>query len=395
MSKTAHIIIGLGFGDEGKGLVSDYYCSRLEKPIVIRFNGGQQAGHTVFIKPGQKHMFSNLGVGACRGIPTYWSEYCSFSPGFFLDEVKALRQPVKFFLDRNCPVTTHYDILYNRLIEHFGGKKRHGSCGLGVGSTFQRHKELKIKFTAEDLLDANLSLYKLSLIRKYYRKKIQKETDFLFYAFNHNREDARFEKLLQAIGHLIVEGSVVLTNESRILRSDSSWKSYIFEGAQGILLDQKFGQQPYVTRSNTTSQNAIELIERNFQTADIKTTLVYVTRAYHTRHGNGPFKSANSNKLLKNTFYEFNEFNSYQGPFKVGYLDLDLLNYSVKCDRQFSKAYQKNLFVTCLDQVNPANIPVYIDGRKRFISFEMIQALVACDLECVHYSFSPFSSDIQ
>lgn len=395
MSKTAHIIIGLGYGDEGKGLVSDFYCSQAEDPLVIRFNGGQQAGHTVYVKPRQKHMFSNLGVGTYRGIPTYWSKYCSFSPGFFLDELKAIHKPIKFFLDRNCPVTTHYDILYNRLIETYLGKKRNGSCGLGVGPTFQRHKDLKIKLIAEDLLNSELSIRKLSSIRQYYKRKIQKETDYLFYAFDHDSEDKIFEKLVCRIGHLVDSGSVVLTDESEILNVASKWKSYIFEGAQGILLDQKYGQRPHVTKSNTTSRNAIELILSNFPKGAIDISISYVTRAYQTRHGNGPFKIAKPKMRLQNTEHESNKFNFYQGDFKIGYLNLDLLSYAINCDEKFSRHYEKKLFVTCLDQIDPTNIPVFIDGQKRFISFEMIQTFVPCHLTSVHYSFSPFSQDLE
>src|SRR5262245_8541204 len=105
--KKAFIIVGLGFGDEGKGLATDYFCSRHKNALVIRFNGGQQAGHTVFFKSGRKHIFSNFGAGSLRGVPTYWSKYCTFSPGFFLDELKLLKISPKFFIDKCCPVTTH------------------------------------------------------------------------------------------------------------------------------------------------------------------------------------------------------------------------------------------------------------------------------------------------
>ena len=70
------VIIGLGFGDEGKGLITDYFCSKLKNPLVIRFSGGHQVGHTVIYND-IRHMFSNFGSGTLRNIPTYWSKFCT------------------------------------------------------------------------------------------------------------------------------------------------------------------------------------------------------------------------------------------------------------------------------------------------------------------------------
>ena len=68
------IVIGLGFGDEGKGITTSYLCKKLEgTKIVVRFNGGHQAGHTVVFN-GKRHIFSSWGSGTLQGIPTYWSE---------------------------------------------------------------------------------------------------------------------------------------------------------------------------------------------------------------------------------------------------------------------------------------------------------------------------------
>lgn len=395
MRKTAHIIVGLGYGDEGKGLVTDYYCKRSKSTaIVIRFNGGQQAGHTVYTKDGLKHVFSNLGVGTYSNIPTYWSKYCSFSPGFFLEELEELRQPIYFFLDKESPITTHYDILFNQALQKSDRVSRHTSCGLGVGPTFQRHKELKVKLTAKDLLRKKEALWKLKYIRAYYKQKIQQETDFLFFAFDHDREDENFERLLDEFNKLIDKGTVKLVTENEIFGVTSVWSDYIFEGAQGILLDQTFGGRPFVTKSNTTSRNAVELIRRNFKVNEVDVTVAFVTRAYLTRHGAGPFKKVRPKMKLKNAFSETNRYNDFQGKFKISYLDLDLLNYAVSCDEKYSRKFQKELFITCLDHVNPSKIPVFVDGRKRTISFETIQTFLSIDIANIHYSFSRFAEDL-
>ena len=102
--KDAYAVIGLGFGDEGKGLTVNHLANKLDNPLVIRYSGGQQAGHTV-IKDGYKHTFSNFGSGTLSGAPTYWSKYCSFDPVGFAKEYNKLKNdgydPVIFFCKPN------------------------------------------------------------------------------------------------------------------------------------------------------------------------------------------------------------------------------------------------------------------------------------------------------
>jgi adenylosuccinate synthase len=84
------IIIGLGFGDEGKGITTDYLCSQYpDGSIVVRFSGGQQAGHTV-IHNGIKHVHSNFGSGTLRNIPSYFSEHCTVYPNTIKKERSVL-----------------------------------------------------------------------------------------------------------------------------------------------------------------------------------------------------------------------------------------------------------------------------------------------------------------
>ncbi len=82
-------VIGLGFGDEGKGVVTEYLCSQdPEHTVVVRFSGGQQAGHKV-CKGDTEHIFSNFGSGTLSGCPTYWSEHCTFGADQLLTSIAA------------------------------------------------------------------------------------------------------------------------------------------------------------------------------------------------------------------------------------------------------------------------------------------------------------------
>ena len=193
MSRAASIVIGLGFGDEGKGLATDYLCSRSTNPLAIRFNGGQQAGHTVCMPDGRHHVFSSFGAGTLRGAATYWSDYCTCSIPDLLNEYQALEKmgtAPQLYIDENCAITTHYDALYNRLQEQHRGNSRHGSCGMGFGNTVQRQLA-GVSFTAKDLLRTKECEKRLLRIRRYYQQKAVVELGLDFKALDHTREDAR------------------------------------------------------------------------------------------------------------------------------------------------------------------------------------------------------------
>ena len=126
----AKIVVGLGFGDCGKGLMTDYLSATSTNPIVIRYTGGHQAGHTV-VKDGIRHINASLGSGSLRNVPTYISDYCCFYPPNLLREYNVLKTKVenvpKIYINPRTIVTTPYDVAYNRPME---SRLNHGSCGM-------------------------------------------------------------------------------------------------------------------------------------------------------------------------------------------------------------------------------------------------------------------------
>ena len=166
MSKA---VIDLGFGDSGKGITTDYLCSITQNPLVIRFSGGQQAGHTVSNKFG-KHTFSNFGSGTLRGVPTFWSNHCTMDPVGIMNECHTLLKEnniiPKMFISPGCPVTTPYDKLFNRSILSY---MDHGTCGVGVGQTWDR-EENHYHLRYGDLFSNRILNIKLDMIREYYLK---------------------------------------------------------------------------------------------------------------------------------------------------------------------------------------------------------------------------------
>lgn len=342
------IVLGMGFGDEGKGLTTSFLCDQVKRPLVVRFSGGHQAGHTV-VTNGIRHVFSSFGSGTLQGVPTYWSRYCTFYPKAFLNEYKALgKKGVEpyFCVNPLAPMTTPYDVEFNRRAEE---KLRHGSVGAGFGATIQR-QEAYYKLFVQDLMFKDIMFQKLKNIAKYY-SGIQVDLDL----FMSEAEEAY--KLIN-------------------ICPDEILKTYdpIFEGSQGIMLDQDFGFFPNVTRSNTTSRNALELHPWLRQSA-----VYYVTRSYQTRHGNGYM--TNEKKLaLKNNKLETNKSNKYQGHFRTGNLDVNLLKYAIQCDDNFSRGMAKNLVVTCLDQLE--------------IDVDRLVDDLDCSFENVYISRGPETKDL-
>jgi adenylosuccinate synthase len=386
MKPSINIVLGLGFGDEGKGLMTDYLCSQFHPSdsMVVRFSGGHQAGHTVCLPDGKRHVFSQLGSGSFRGIPTFYSKYCTFSPIDFVNErdkfFKTYGKIPKFYLDGEAPVTTHYDIYYNRALEKVNN---HGSCGVGFAATIERH-EGPVKIFARDIKYPFILKEKLIQVKRYYENKnfnpIAKSM-YLSSDFDYGEGvflDSVFKSSL----------AIDITNEYVLLK-----KNIVFEGSQGILLDMDSGFFPNVTRSNTTSKNAMEIIRRN----DLELPKVYyMSRAYQTRHGNGWM--TNEGTIKVDNHGETNVHNEWQGNLRTGILDLDLLKYSIDCDLNFSKLHltkSHNLVITCFDQIK--EMSVTLDKKKHNISVwedDLISHL-PLSIEEFYVSSSPYSSNLK
>jgi adenylosuccinate synthase len=319
------IILGTQFGDEGKGSMTAELCSKSKNPLVIRFNGGHQAGHTVLYN-NIRHTFSTFGSGTLHNVPTYWSEYCTFYPTAVFNEWHKLNElgiKPKLFVNPLAPVTTPYDILANIAEE---SKNNHGSVGVGFGTTLKRH-EAYYKLYFNDLFNKTILEGKLLNIRNYYKSLL-------------DNIDEEIKKWFSNIQFLI-ENKIITKEQPQFVKYDH----LIFEGAQGILLDQDFGFFPNVTRSNTTSKNAYAIIKSlKLPVSDVN--VFYMTRPYQTRHGIGFMTNRNyPEPVLINNLNEINKNGGNQGVFRKSILDLD----SIFIEEKYG--VKKHITITCLDQI--------------------------------------------
>jgi adenylosuccinate synthase len=315
-------VIGLGFGDEGKGLVVDYLCSKSPDSLVVRYCGGHQVGHTV-VHDGIRHVFSNFGSGALRGSNTYWSKFCTVEPVGLIREADILKEHGKtagIFIDERCPITTPWDIYHNREKNH---KTKHGSVGVGFGSTIQREENF-YSLTFLDLFYEDIFNAKLQAIAKYYGEEEYNPVDL----------------------ENFIDSCCKIPHRTNIIRVRDIPKAhdYIYEGSQGLLLDQHYGFFPNVTRSNTGTKNILALGDYMFE-------VFLVTRAYQTRHGNGFMTNEGKPHNIKSNPMETNKLHPYQGEFRRSLLDLSLLEYAIAKDEYVSRCHNKNLVITCLDHI--------------------------------------------
>src|SRR5580698_372253 len=129
MPHSASVVIGAGYGCEGKGLVTDYLAAQLGmETVVVRFNGGAQARHTVETPDGRRHAFSHFASGSFAGAATYLSRFFVCNPLLFMKEkprIAALGIAPVVYADEDCPITTPYDMMINQIAEDARKHKRH------------------------------------------------------------------------------------------------------------------------------------------------------------------------------------------------------------------------------------------------------------------------------
>ena len=283
-------VIGKNFGDEGKGFTCGCLASSLKNALIIKHNGGGQAGHTVEDPEGKwRFIHHQIGAGAEYHVPTLFAD--SFMPDLFQlgKEVKEFTELFGFqpilYSEKNARITTIDDVLLNMGAELARGKNRHGSCGMGIEECVQRNAagygitvEELAGWTKQDLLD------RLKQIRKEYTERRAKILGI--YPSNPYYEMLNNETVLE---NFVIEVKVNV-NLLTLVDADRKWleefQHLIFETGQGLLLDQDYeAYAPHLTSSKTGIHNPAIFLEKRGLSLE---EAIYVTRPYVTRHGNGP-----------------------------------------------------------------------------------------------------------
>lgn len=401
---VAFAVIGAGYGDEGKGLATDYLTRILKEGpnfLVARCNGGTQAGHTV-VDGERRHVFGHLSAGSFAGADTYLSQNFIVNPKLFDKEYRALAslncQP-KVYAHRDCRITTIYDMAINSLAELSRGSGRHGSCGMGINETVTR-QVAGYWLTIEQLLTLNVTQVS-EIMRQIVEEWIPARLADLGLSDN-SKFESMGEDVLERVElyrSMFRIDRVELVNEMRADLKNISFANpksldnrdvMVIEGAQGLGLDEFHGEFPYVTRSVTgLASHIVAAHECGFPTVQP----IYVTRTYTTRHGAGPlegegaqFTNADAEKLITDPT---NIPNQWQGTLRYAPLNLDKLYADIVLDvarglvvsmvHSISIA-KPIIFLTCMDQLGE-NVGIIHEGSYHEIPTEELQEKIGCALD--------------
>ena len=354
-------VIGKNFGDEGKGLAVDYFSLLAQKQnkkcLVIRHNGGAQAGHTVDF-PDKRVIFHQLSSGSFRGTDTLWSE--TFLPDLYKlgEEINDFQKfsglTPTVYGDKHCRCVYIDDILINMALETARGENRHGSCGMGINEAVTRSAQKEFCMPLGNIKGMNSQelFSTLKRIRKNYVPLRLKELGLDI-------------KNCGQYGELLTDDTVLENTAEQMCRNSkfikifsphllSNYEEIIFEGAQGLLLDEFYLlYAPHLTSSRTGAYNPDHFCLKYMPAETLE--LVYVTRTYVTRHGCGPLPYAD---LFNHTKYyivdKTNIPNDWQGTLRfAAHGTLDEFLSVVKGDiAELQSKFTLSLMLTHIDESN-------------------------------------------
>jgi len=354
MTKNAIIVADIGYGDAGKGSIVDFLVRQAESAVVVRYNGGPQAAHNVVTPDGRHHTFAQLGSGSfVPGVRTHLSRFMLVNPINMLREARQLASLGAYDIWHRLSVEDGAVVILpwhqaaNRLRELARGNGRHGSCGQGVGearSEALRYPDAAIRVKhLQDVkaLPAKLKEHRAALYQRLREELGNSDAIVSSEEWLPFTDAQLIPWLCQMFRTWTAWTNVVDAGYLAQLAADH--EQLVFEGAQGVLLDEAHGFYPYTTWSNTTPSNAQRLLSEIGYTSPV--TKLGVLRAYATRHGPGPFVTEDES-LAEPLREQHNGLGQWQGAFRYGHIDLVAHRYAVDACHGFD-----GLAVTGLDRL--------------------------------------------
>jgi adenylosuccinate synthase len=317
----AIVIVGAQWGDEGKGKATDLLGSRID--YVVKFNGGNNAGHTVVIG-NEKYALHLLPSGILTpGVTPVISNGVVIDLEVLFHELGALTargvDVSKLKVSANAHVITQYHRTLDKVTERFLGKRQIGTTGRGIGPAYA-DKINRVGIRIQDLFDENILRQKVEgaldvknhmLLKIYNRRAISADEivdDLLSYA----------ERLRPMVSDTALELHQALERDEIVL----------FEGGQATMLDVDHGTYPFVTSSNATSGGAATGSGVAPNRLD---RVIAIVKAYTTRVGAGPFPTElfdESGEHLRSRGFEFGTTTGR--PRRVGWYDAPIARYSAR-----------------------------------------------------------------
>jgi len=322
-------VLGLQWGDEGKGKFTDYLGGKFD--VTVRYNGGNNAGHTVKVKDRTLHL-SLIPSTVLHGKKVLIGQAVVINPKVLLDEIEKIESlGVKpdIGLDPRCHIVMPYHQLMDAASEIYKGAKSTGSLKLGIGFTYaDRTNRAGVRL--EDLVDPARLRQRLEDVWDLKRLQITKAYGA---PFNLNLNEV--VKTFTAFGKRL---KPYMLPVPEFIMSASPTPSVLFESAQGFWLDFAFGSYPYTVAYSTVSSSA--LTDTGLPPQSIK--VLGLVKAYTTRVGNGPFPAELSDSVGEHLRSVGHEFGTVSGrPRRCGWLDLPMVKKACQVNGVTSIALTK------------------------------------------------------
>lgn len=350
----AIVLIGAQWGDEGKGKATDLLGSRLD--YVVKFNGGNNAGHTVVIGD-EKYALHLLPSGILTpGVTPVIANGVVIDLEVLFHEIETISargiDTSKLLVSANAHIITAYHRTLDKVTERFLGKRQIGTTGRGIGPTYA-DKINRVGIRIQDLFDENILLQKIEgaldqknhlLVKVYNRRAIavnEIADDLLSYA--------------ERLKPMVADTSLLLN------QALDRGETVLFEGGQATLLDVDHGTYPFVTSSNATSGGAATgsgVAPNRFD------KVIGVVKAYTTRVGAGPFPTElfdESGDYLRDRGGEFGTTTGR--PRRTGWYDALITRYTQRINGVTDFVLTKLDILTGLEQI-PVAVAYEIDGQR-------------------------------
>jgi len=348
MTFNTIVIVGMSWGDEGKGKFCDYLAQ--EADIVVRFNGGSNAGHTI-VSEGIKFKFKLIPSGAVMEKEIIIGNGCVIDPEILIEEIDTLEKlgkSVNLKISSTAHVVFPFHKTVDGLEETYKEKYKAGTTKRGIGPAYS-DKASRYGIRIYDLLNSEKFKQKLRNLFEL-KKKIVKlyggVWDFEF--------DKMFKQYIEygkKIEKYVIDTAFYLNNQI------DAGKKVIFEGAQGALLDIDHGMYPFGTSSNA---DALGVCAGTGVPPKKISKIVGIIKAYTSRVGDGPLPTELTDKIGEQIREQGHEFGTVTGrPRRVGWLDLFNLKYSLMINGV------DYLIISLLDALEDIN-PLYICTHYEF-----------------------------
>ncbi|MDP1602812.1 MAG: adenylosuccinate synthase [Legionella sp.] len=316
------VVVGTQWGDEGKGKIVDLLTENVQ--VVVRYQGGHNAGHTLKIK-GEKTVLRLIPSGMLRShVQCYIGNGVVLSPDALLAEMaelekKGINVRERLHISQACPLILPCHVALDKARELHKGTAAIGTTGRGIGPAYE-DKVARRAIKVSDLFNPERFATKLQELLEYHN-----------FVLKHyfKQPEIEFQPLLdEAMGWAAQLKNMVCDVTTRLHEHRERGDSILFEGAQGVYLDVDHGTYPYVTSSNTCVGSVVNGAGFGPRYLDY---VLGITKAYTTRVGGGPFPTELFDDVGKRLAERGNEFGAVTGrPRRCGWFDAVLLRRSIE-----------------------------------------------------------------